>query len=37
MRGDPHMKGYGGQIFKSRSRSTVKRSQSETWGDCRRL
>ncbi len=34
---DPHIKGYGSHIFKSRSRSTVKRSWSETWRDCRKL
>jgi hypothetical protein len=30
VRGDQHIKGCGSQIFKSRSRSTVKRSWSET-------
>jgi hypothetical protein len=30
VRGDPHMKGCGNQIFKFRSRSTVKRSWSGT-------
>ncbi len=37
VRGDPHIKGCGSQIFKSRSRSTVKTSESETWRDCKRL
>jgi flagellar biosynthesis protein FlhB len=37
VKGDPHIKGRGSQIFKSRSRSTVKRSLNETWKDCRRL
>ncbi len=37
VRGDPHIKSCGSQIFKSRSRSTVKRSWSETWRDCTRL
>ncbi len=37
VRGDPHIKGYGNQIFKSRFRSIVKTSWSETWRDCRRL
>ncbi len=37
VRGDPHIKGCGSQIFKSRSRSTVKTSESETWKDCKRL
>jgi hypothetical protein len=37
VRGDPHIKGRGSHIFKSRSRSIVKRSWSETWRDCRRL
>jgi ribosomal protein L19E len=37
VKGDPHIKGCGSQIFKSRSRSTVKRSWSETWRDYRRL
>jgi hypothetical protein len=37
VRGDPHIKGCGSQIFKSRSRSIVKRSCSETWRDYRRL
>jgi len=37
VRGDPHIKGYGCQIFKSRSRSTMKRSWNETWRDCRKL
>jgi len=36
-RGDPHIKGCGSQIFKSRSRSIVKRSWSEIWRDYRRL
>jgi len=30
VRGDPHIKGCGSQIFKSRSRSIVKRFWSET-------
>ncbi len=30
VRGDPHIKGCGNQIFKSRSRSIVKRSWNET-------
>jgi len=29
VRGDQHIKGCGSQIFKSRSRSTLKRSWSE--------
>jgi hypothetical protein len=37
LRGDQHIKGCGSQIFKSRSRSTVKGSWSETWRDYRRL
>ncbi len=37
VREDPHMKGYGSQIFKSRFRSIVKISWSETWRDYRRL
>ncbi len=37
VRGYPHIKGCESQIFKSRSRSTVKRSWYETWRDCRRL
>jgi len=37
VKGDPRIKGCGSQFFKSRSRSTVKRSWSETWRDCRRL
>jgi len=37
VKGDPHIKGCGSQIFKSRFRSIVKRSWSETWRDCRRL
>jgi len=37
VRGDPHIKGCGSQIFKSRSRPTMKRSWNETWRDCRRL
>ncbi len=37
VRGDPHIKGCETQILKSRSRSTLKRSWSETWRDCRRL
>jgi hypothetical protein len=34
---DPHIKNCESQIFKSRSRSTVKRLWSETWRDYRRL
>jgi hypothetical protein len=37
VRGDPHIKGCESQIYKSRSRSTMKRSRSETWRDYRRL
>jgi len=37
MKGNPHIKGCGSQIFKSRFRSIVKRSWSETWRDYRRL
>ncbi len=37
VKGDHHIKGYGSQIFKSRSRSTVKGSWSETWRDYIRL
>jgi hypothetical protein len=37
VRGDPHVKGYGSQIFKSRSKSTVKRFWSETWRNYRKL
>jgi hypothetical protein len=37
VRGDPHMKGCESQIFKSRSRSTVKTSWSITWRDCKKL
>jgi hypothetical protein len=37
VRGDQHIKGCGNQIFKSRFRSIVKRSWSETWRNCRRL
>jgi hypothetical protein len=37
VRGDQHIKGYGSQIFKSRSRSIVKRSWNETLKNCRRL
>ncbi len=37
VKGNPHIKGCGSQIFKSRSRSIVKRSWSETWKDCKRL
>jgi hypothetical protein len=33
--GYQHIKGCGSQIFKSRSRSIVKRSWSETWRDYR--
>ncbi len=35
VRGNQHIKGRGSQIFKSRSRSIVKRSWSETWRDYR--
>jgi hypothetical protein len=31
VRGDQHIKSCGSQIFKSRSRSTMKRSWIETW------
>ncbi len=34
VKGDPHIKGCGSHIFKSKSKSTVKRSWSETWIDC---
>jgi len=34
---DQHIKGCGNQTFKSRSRSTMKRSWNETWKDYRRL
>ncbi len=34
---DQHIKGCGSQIFKSRSRSTMKRSWSEAWKDYKRL
>jgi hypothetical protein len=37
VRGDPHIKSCESKIFKSRSRSTVKRFWSETWRDYRRL
>jgi hypothetical protein len=37
VRGDPHIKGCGTQIFKSISRSIVKRFWSETWRNYRRL
>jgi len=37
VKGDQHIKGCESQIFKSRSRSTVKRSWSETSRDYRRL
>ncbi len=37
VRGDPHIKGCGSQIFKSRPRSIVKISWNETSRDCRRL
>jgi hypothetical protein len=37
VRGDQHIKGCGSQIFKSRSRSTVKGSWSETLKDYKRL
>jgi hypothetical protein len=36
VRGDQHIKGCGSQIFKSRSKSIVKRYCSETWRDYRR-
>jgi hypothetical protein len=36
VKGDQHIKGFGSQIFKSKSRSTVKRSCSETLRDYRR-
>ncbi len=31
MKGDPHIKSCESQIFKSRSRSTMKRFWNETW------
>jgi hypothetical protein len=37
VRGDPHIKSCESQIFKSRSRFTVKRFWSETYKDYRRL
>jgi hypothetical protein len=37
VRGDTHIKSCESQIFKARSRATVKRSWSETWRGCRRL
>jgi hypothetical protein len=37
VRGNPHIKGCGSQIFKSRSRFTMKRYWSETWRDYTRL
>ncbi len=37
VRGFQHIKNCESQIFKSRSRSTMKRSWSETWKDYRRL
>jgi hypothetical protein len=37
VRGNPHIKSCESQIFKFRSRSTVKRSWSETWRYYRRL
>jgi hypothetical protein len=37
MRGDQHIKGCGSQIFKSRSKSTMKRSWSEICKDYIRL
>jgi hypothetical protein len=37
VKGNQHIKGCGSQIFKSRSRSTVKGSWSETWRDYRIL
>jgi hypothetical protein len=37
MKGNQHIKGCGNQIFKSKSKSIVKRSWIETWKDYRRL
>ncbi len=37
VRGDQHTKGYGSQIFKSRSRSTMKISWRETCREYKRL
>jgi hypothetical protein len=37
VRGYQHIKGYESRIFKSRSRSIVKGSWSQTWTDYRRL
>jgi hypothetical protein len=37
VRGDQHIKGCGSETFKSRFRSTGKRSWSETWIYYRRL
>jgi len=37
VRGYQHIKGCGNRIYRSRSRSTMKRSWSETWRDYRRL
>jgi hypothetical protein len=37
VRGYPHIMGCESQIFKSRSRSIVKRSWSETWRGRRKL
>jgi hypothetical protein len=37
VRGDQQIKGCGSHIFKSKSRSTMKRSWRETWRDYERL
>jgi hypothetical protein len=37
VRRDPHIKSCESQIFKSRSRSTVRRFWSQTWRDYKRL
>jgi hypothetical protein len=37
VKGNQHFEGCESQIFKSRFRSTIKRSWSETWMDCRKL
>jgi hypothetical protein len=37
MKGEQHIKGYGSQIFKSRSRFTMKRSKNETCRHYKRL
>jgi hypothetical protein len=37
VRGYPHIKSCESQIFKSRFKSTMKRSWSETWRDYKRL